>query len=118
MLMSAKRSYDGQMLDVTAPEVGVEVEVQGDVLWVSVDGQTALRVCRIPEPVSFKVQTVAHRNVQERYEGKIGDQDVSIVAAPMPDSALTRRDKARALVAEGLADNMTEAYEQLTDMGD
>jgi hypothetical protein len=38
-----------QMLDIAAPDHGVEVEVRPDgrVLWVHVDGQTVLRICRI-----------------------------------------------------------------------
>lgn len=37
-------------LDITAPEHGVEITTSLDnkVIWVSVDGQTVLRVCRIP----------------------------------------------------------------------
>jgi hypothetical protein len=38
-----------QMLDIAAPENGVEVEIRNDgqVLWVHVDGATVLRICRI-----------------------------------------------------------------------
>jgi hypothetical protein len=36
--------------DITAPELGVEIQISPDkkVLWVHVDGQTVLRICRIP----------------------------------------------------------------------
>ena len=39
-----------QMLDITAPEHGVQVEVRtdGKVLWVHVDGITVLRICQMP----------------------------------------------------------------------
>lgn len=39
------------MLDITAPDVGVEVDWRDDekVLWVSVDGVTVLRICQIPK---------------------------------------------------------------------
>lgn len=39
-----------QMLDVTAPKLGVQVEYDKSrkVLYVHIDGITALRICRIP----------------------------------------------------------------------
>ncbi len=39
-----------QMLDITAPKDGVEVEINSDgkTLWVNVDGICRLRVCQIP----------------------------------------------------------------------
>lgn len=39
------------LLDITAPEVEVEVQVRNDkkVIWVHVDGKTVLRICRIPK---------------------------------------------------------------------
>lgn len=39
------------MLDITAPEHGVEVSWSENekVLWVNVDGKCVLRVCRIPD---------------------------------------------------------------------
>lgn len=42
-------------LDITAPEKGVTVEYDyvRKVLYVHVDGYTALRICRIPGPVEF-----------------------------------------------------------------
>lgn len=38
-----------ELLDITAPEEFVQVEVRSDgkVLWVHVDGITVLRICRI-----------------------------------------------------------------------
>jgi hypothetical protein len=38
------------MQDITAPEHGVEIEIRedGTVIWVHVNGVTALRICRIP----------------------------------------------------------------------
>ena len=40
-----------EVLDLTAPIEGVQVQVRedGKVLWVNVDGVCRLRVCRIPE---------------------------------------------------------------------
>lgn len=42
-------------LDITQPDHGVQVEydMARSVLYVHVDGYTALRVCRIPKPVEF-----------------------------------------------------------------
>lgn len=42
-------------LDITGPEKGVQVEYDQhrSVLYVHVDGYTALRICRIPGPVEF-----------------------------------------------------------------
>lgn len=42
-------------LDITAPEKGVQVEYdkRRAVLYVHVDGYTALRICRIPSSVEF-----------------------------------------------------------------
>ncbi len=39
----------GKVLELEAPEVGVEVAIRGDggVLWVNVDGVCVLRICRI-----------------------------------------------------------------------
>jgi hypothetical protein len=52
--MARKDVYDGQLLDITEPENGVEVEIRADgtVLWVHVDGVTVLRICRIQTSVS------------------------------------------------------------------
>jgi hypothetical protein len=38
------------MVDITAPDAGASVEcnTDGTVLWVNVDGQCVLRVCKIP----------------------------------------------------------------------
>lgn len=37
-------------VDITAPELGVEIDVRhdGKVIWVAVDGVTVLRICQIP----------------------------------------------------------------------
>jgi hypothetical protein len=43
----------GPQLDITAPDHGVEVKYDGRVLWVNVDGVCRLRVCRMPNPVTF-----------------------------------------------------------------
>ena len=50
----AMKSWDGHMLDITAPKRGVEVEVDDKrgVLYVHVDGMTVLRICRMPSAVS------------------------------------------------------------------
>lgn len=39
----------GEMLDITAPELPVEIQIRydGTVLWVHVDGATVLRICKI-----------------------------------------------------------------------
>lgn len=39
-----------RFLDICGAEVGVQVDIQNDgkVLWVAVDGQTVLRICQIP----------------------------------------------------------------------
>jgi hypothetical protein len=39
-----------ELVDITAPEHGVEIDVSQDgrVVWVNVDGQCVLRICRIP----------------------------------------------------------------------
>jgi len=44
--MAIKISME-QMLDITGPEAGVEVEYLNGVLWVNVDGVCRLRVCQI-----------------------------------------------------------------------
>lgn len=41
-------SYDGQMLDITGPELcEIQVRQDGKVIWVNVDGRCVLRVCQI-----------------------------------------------------------------------
>lgn len=47
---SMKESYDGQLLDITAPE-HVEVILKADrsVLWVNVEGICRLRICGLKE---------------------------------------------------------------------
>lgn len=49
--MKKQRHILGNLLDIYAPEEGVQVEIRADgkVLWVSVDGSTALRICKIPQ---------------------------------------------------------------------
>ncbi len=44
-----QKTQMGQMLDISDPNHGVQVEIRADkyVLWVSVDGVTVLRVCGI-----------------------------------------------------------------------
>ena len=39
-----------QMLDITAPEHGVQIQIRNDgkVIWIHVDGMTVLRICQIP----------------------------------------------------------------------
>lgn len=38
-----------KMLDITKPEhVELRIRSDGKVLWVTVDGQTVLRICQIP----------------------------------------------------------------------
>lgn len=39
-----------EFLDITAPEHGVEIEIRDDgkVIWIHVDGITALRICQVP----------------------------------------------------------------------
>jgi hypothetical protein len=41
--------FHGELLDITAPKFGVEVEIRedGKVLWVHVDGVSVLRICQI-----------------------------------------------------------------------
>lgn len=41
--------YDGQLLDITKPEHGVEVQIREDgaVVWVNVDGICRFRACQI-----------------------------------------------------------------------
>lgn len=50
-IQPTKHLPSSQLLDITAPEIAVEVEIRGDgkVLWVNIDGECALRVCQIPE---------------------------------------------------------------------
>lgn len=45
-----KREEIPQFLDITAPKMGVQIDIRSDgkVIWVSVDGITVLRVCQIP----------------------------------------------------------------------
>lgn len=40
-------SIGNQMVDITGPEVEVEVSYRDGVLWVNVDGICRLRVCQI-----------------------------------------------------------------------
>jgi hypothetical protein len=44
------KEREAKMQDITAPEHGVEIEIRedGTVIWVHVNGVTALRICRIP----------------------------------------------------------------------
>lgn len=47
-----KGHEDYEFLDISAEKaLGVEVQIRDDgrVLWVHVDGQTVLRICRIPQ---------------------------------------------------------------------
>lgn len=48
-----KASYDviNKTLDITKPEIGVEILIREDkkVIWVNVDGVCRLRICQIPE---------------------------------------------------------------------
>jgi hypothetical protein len=39
-----------EMLDITAPAEGVEIEIRNDgkTIWVNVDGICRLRVCQVP----------------------------------------------------------------------
>lgn len=56
-----------QQLDITAPKHGVQVEYQSErgVLYVHVDGYTALRICRIPGPVEFVGVQLAPSSLNE-----------------------------------------------------
>lgn len=56
-------------LDITAPEHGVQVryDMKRQVLYVDVDGITALRICRIPGEVRFELDGAP--SVLQRDEG-------------------------------------------------
>jgi hypothetical protein len=49
--MAKSAVYHGSLLDITAPEHPVEVEIRADgsVMWVHVDGITVLRICQMKE---------------------------------------------------------------------
>jgi hypothetical protein len=52
-LAHREKAFPAQ-LDITEPEmVQVEYDRIRNVLYVHVDGYTALRICRIPKPVEF-----------------------------------------------------------------
>jgi hypothetical protein len=52
--MPASVSYHGELLDITAPDnVQIELDKDGQVLWIHVDGITVLRICRITHPVEI-----------------------------------------------------------------
>ena len=40
-----------ELLDITKPEHGVQIQIRDDgkVIWVHVDGITVLRICQIPQ---------------------------------------------------------------------
>lgn len=45
-----KLGEDMSQMDITAPEVGVDIQIKEDksVIWISVDGVCVLRICQIP----------------------------------------------------------------------
>jgi hypothetical protein len=49
---------DGYSMDITAPDHPVQVEIDADrkVLYVHVDGISALRICRLPGPTEVVVK--------------------------------------------------------------
>lgn len=65
-LAHREKAFPSQ-LDITAPEKGVQVEYDQHraVLYVHVDGYTALRICRIPGPVEFVGVTLAPSSLGE-----------------------------------------------------
>lgn len=46
-------SHSDQMIDITAPELEVEIMYRNGVLWINVDGICRLRVCQI-KPTTLK----------------------------------------------------------------
>lgn len=49
------------MLDITAPDRGVEVVISSTVLWINVDGICRLRICRI-KPDTLTVEDARKEN--------------------------------------------------------
>jgi hypothetical protein len=43
----SKMAYDGNLLDVTGGIVEIEIAHAGDLVWISVNGITKMRICRI-----------------------------------------------------------------------
>ena len=63
-------SIGKQMIDITQPELAVEVQIGpeaglGQVLWVNVDGLCRLRICQISPEVKISIddKRLRHRNL-------------------------------------------------------
>jgi hypothetical protein len=87
-------SYDGTLLDITAPAhgAGITIRADGKVLWVHVDGIAVLRVCQIPhfdlddmrpaQPNSYDVLVVEPWPGGCTWEGNVTGQEIlKLVAA-------------------------------------